>query len=66
MSTTAGAPEGWYRDPGDRSWSRYWDGARWTPWIAVDGEVRESPITAEDAARVWQARADLRARWPGW
>ena len=66
MTTTTSPPAGWYADPGERTWLRYWDGARWTDWISDRGEVRESPITAEDAARVWRQRLDLRAQWPGW
>ena len=66
VETTTGPPPGWYHDPGDRTWLRYWDGVRWTGWIADRGEVRQAPITAQDAERVWRERADLRARWPGW
>ena len=66
MATTVNPPAGWYTDPGQRAWLRYWDGERWTTWISVQGEVLKAPITAEDAERVWGQRADLRAEWPGW
>ena len=27
-------PAGWYRDPDDRKWHRFWDGERWEEPLA--------------------------------
>ena len=35
----AGAPPGWYPDPGNPSVQRYWDGWRWTHQVRWDGSA---------------------------
>lgn len=41
----AKAPAGWYADPSGRHQHRYWDGTRWTPWVADAGVTSRDPPT---------------------
>ena len=34
----------WYADPSGRHQHRYWDGTRWTPHVADDGETSVDPL----------------------
>lgn len=37
-------PAAWHPDPSGRNQYRYWDGARWTDWIANDGVQGNDPL----------------------
>jgi hypothetical protein len=47
----------WQADPTARHQLRYWDGERWTAWVADDG------TQAEDALELGQAASEWTARW---
>ena len=46
MTETSSPPAAdWYPDPGGPpSRLRWWDGVRWSGWVAVDGQVLASPV----------------------
>lgn len=50
-------PAAWHVDPSERNQFRYWDGARWTDWVANDGVRGMDPLTppAASAAEVQEA-----------
>ena len=48
MPAPSGAPVGWYQDPGNAAFMRYWDGRQWTAHV--------HPVEAGDVAA---APADL-------
>ncbi|HUU61348.1 MAG TPA: DUF2510 domain-containing protein [Acidimicrobiia bacterium] len=43
-AATAGPPAGWHPDPTGRHQQRYWDGVRWTAWVADDGVTGPDPL----------------------
>lgn len=61
MTTSTGPPAAdWYPDPGGPpARLRYWDGARWTGWVATDGVVAVAPVQEPRlVATQWRAGAD--------
>jgi hypothetical protein len=65
-----GAPADWYDDPRRVHRLRYWDGARWTRWVAEEGpafeeqssesdEILSGPLEAPEARRVRRFPAEL-------
>ena len=42
------APAGWYPDPYGSVYARYYDGYRWTPYVAAPGAVATSAPHAEE------------------
>ena len=41
----------WFADPSGRYQYRFWDGHRWTEWVAVHGQqLMDGPVTANDSA----------------
>jgi membrane protease YdiL (CAAX protease family) len=58
----------WYPDPSGVGQLRYWDGARWTPGVVIDGVVVERPMPWPPVATAPTAPAtppDDRAQFPG-
>lgn len=43
-SAPAAPPAAWHPDPTGRHQHRYWDGARWTDWVADGGEQGRDPV----------------------
>lgn len=41
---TQSVPAAWHPDPSGRNQYRYWDGVRWTDWIANDGVQASDPL----------------------
>ncbi len=44
-ATVPSAPADWYPDPTGRHQHRYWDGERWTAWVADAGATSRDPPT---------------------
>jgi len=42
----AGPPPAWHPDPSGRHQQRYWDGGRWTAWVADGGVAGRDPLGA--------------------
>jgi membrane protease YdiL (CAAX protease family) len=58
----AAAAAAWYPDPtGAVGGLRYWDGVRWSPWVAHDGVVTLYPLRAVPRSSV---QPDQRGPWP--
>ncbi len=58
---TVTTPAGWYADPGAAHEHRYWDGTRWTDFVADQGVQSEAPLvaTATMAAATATAEPEL-------
>ncbi|XRD69235.1 DUF2510 domain-containing protein [Microbacterium esteraromaticum] len=54
-----GVPAAWHADPAGRHQYRYWDGVRWTDWVADDGVQAIDPLqpTSQASANVTRAAA---------
>jgi hypothetical protein len=50
----------WYWDPSARHQSRYFDGARWTAYVADNGMVATDPEGIEEALRIHERRRRVR------
>src|SRR5205814_864258 len=48
-----GAPAGWFDDPSRRHRVRYWDGGRWTAWVADDQQAFQEPSAAYGEQWFW-------------
>lgn len=46
----------WLGDPTDRHESRYWDGERWTAWVANGGVRGSDPVDLGQDGATWQER----------
>lgn len=62
LLVTMTAPADWYPDPSGRHHYRYWDGARWTPHVATDGNASIDyedmrPLPADEVAVLEMAMA---------
>jgi hypothetical protein len=47
---------GWLGDPTDRHDSRYWDGERWTAWVADQGQQSTDPVDLAQDVATWNER----------
>jgi hypothetical protein len=53
---SASAPgAGWFSDPAHRFRSRYWDGTKWTQWVADDTKVKVDDHRSTDARAAEQS-----------
>ena len=58
-------PAAWYPDPSGVGQLRYWDGARWTPGVVIDGVVVERPMPWPPVTAAPTTPPDDRAQFPG-
>src|SRR5947209_4707747 len=58
-------PAAWYPDPSGVGQLRYWDGARWTPGVVIDGAVVERPMPWPPVTAAPTTPPDDRAQFPG-